>query len=59
MPHVYPSLKDFLVPSLKDFLSDKPEIKNLVGGDEEVIIITRNTDKKHVIGYYRDGHIDI
>lgn len=58
-PHVYPALADFLVPSLQDFLADKPEIRDLVGDEKEVIIITRNPQKKHVIGYYRDGHIDI
>lgn len=59
VPHVYDALSDFLVPSLKDFLADKPGIAELVGDDKEVIIITRNPEKKHVIGYYRDGHIDV
>lgn len=59
VPHVYSSLKDFLLPSLKDFVADKPEIKQFVGNDNEVIIITRSPEKKHIIAYYRDGHIDM
>ena len=67
VPAVYPDLVDFFVPSLKDFLSQHPWVQDLIGQDpevlkllqekKEVIITTRNSNDKHVIGYYKEWYI--
>ncbi len=71
VPLVYPSLEDFFDESLEDFLGNNPHLKEQVGHDSEVIIVTRNyetrerkdhsidTVKKHVIWYYVNGKLNL
>lgn len=56
-PAIYPSLKDFASVSLAEFIDHHPQIRDQIGDDQEVVIITRDDKKKAVTLYYDQGQI--
>lgn len=59
IPSVYPDLADFFVPSLQDFITQHPEIKEFIGDDKEVIIVTRDENWKYSTSHYNNNHVNM